>query len=171
MRMQPFPERILGLEVPGDCFGISQRGLLARAVAIRGLEIQELEVIVLDHPSPGRLDRALVPAVLALDRFGDVDAAELFDAVIEHSVVEHVAPRLGEGPEDGRHVGSDRLTLRARSALASTPLQLFQDLGIFNRSWTQIADPLLGHKPPPLAPRFTSPVTSRSGALVQQRTT
>src|SRR5262244_620725 len=133
------------------------------------MEIQQLAVVFLDHPGPGRLDRSLIAAILALDRLGHVDAAKLFDAVIKHPAVEHIAPGVRKRPEDGRHVGADGLTFRARSALASTPLELLPHPGILNRFGIQVADPLLGHDSPPLAPTTRAP--GRTLGIRRPRTT
>src|SRR5262249_48795720 len=145
MLMEPIPHLVVGLEVPGDRLGIRKRRLLARAIALRALEIQQVQVILLDQASFGRFDRPLIAAVLAPDGFGDVHPAELFDAVVEDAAVEDIAPSIGEGPEDGRHVGADGLALRTRGALPTTALKLVPHLLVANRSRFHVADALFGH--------------------------
>src|SRR5690349_3449673 len=82
MAMQPCPERLVGIEMPGDRLGVGERGLLALVVAPRLLEVEEIHDVVLHHPGARRLDRALVAAIVALHRARDIRAAELLDRVV-----------------------------------------------------------------------------------------
>src|SRR5690242_12970437 len=82
MPVHPFPERVVRIEVPGDRFRVGKRRLLALGIPRRLLEIEEILDVVLDHAGARRLYRALVAAVVALDRAGDVQPAQLLDRVI-----------------------------------------------------------------------------------------
>src|SRR5262249_6673657 len=44
--------------------------------------------------------------------------------VVGDAVLEHVAPRIGEGPEHGGHVGADGLAFRTRRAFAGAAGEL-----------------------------------------------
>jgi hypothetical protein len=44
--------------------------------------------------------------------------------MIRNSVLEHVAPAVGERPEHGRDMGAHRLTFRPRRAFAAAALEL-----------------------------------------------
>src|SRR5262249_51943440 len=139
------PERVVDRRVPGDRLGVGKRRLLALVVARRFLELEQVPDLVLDQGAAGRrLDRALVAAVLALDRARHVEAAQLLDRVVEHAVPEDVAPGIGEEPEARRDVGADRRALRPRRALALAALHLLAHLGVhlFQRN---VADSLLRH--------------------------
>src|SRR5262245_2754499 len=54
--------------------------------------------------------------------------------------MEHVAPRIGEGPEGCRYVCADRLALGARGALAAATVELLQHRFVFDRRGVDIAD-------------------------------
>src|SRR5882724_1867241 len=139
------PESVTGRGVPSDRLRVCERGLLALVVTRRFLEIEQVSDLVLDHCAARcRLDRTLVAAVLAFDRARYVQAAQLLDGVIEHPVLEYVAPRIREEPEAGRNVGADRRALGARRALALAALHLLAHLGVhlFDRN---VADSLLWH--------------------------
>src|SRR6202158_5729820 len=122
--VQPLPQRMNGLEAPDDRLGICQSRSFPRTVPLRRLEIHQIQIVFFDQPGPSRLHRALISAVLALDRLGDIDAAKLLDAVIEDPVAERIAPGIGEGPEDGGHVGADGLALWRRRTRAAGALGL-----------------------------------------------
>ena len=47
--VQPRPELVVDRQVPGDRLGVGQRGLLLLAVLRRGLEIDQVLGLVLDH--------------------------------------------------------------------------------------------------------------------------
>jgi hypothetical protein len=84
------PERVVGVEVPGDRLRVGQRGLLALVELVGALEVQELVVLALDQTERRPLDRALVAAVLALDAARVVDAAELLEVLVLENVCYHV---------------------------------------------------------------------------------
>src|SRR5262249_43293526 len=86
--MVPHPraELVRRRQAPGDRLGVGKRRLLPVAVARRRLEVQQLVVLALGQAAGRRRDRALVAAVFALDRTGDVDPAQFLDLVITHAV-------------------------------------------------------------------------------------
>ena len=94
--VQAVPQFVCRRQVPGDRFGIGQRGLLPLVVARRALEVDQVGIVVFLETGFRRLDRTLVAAELAQHRTRDVDAAELFDLVVGDAVLEHVAPGVGE---------------------------------------------------------------------------
>jgi hypothetical protein len=95
MRVQPRPELVIGdARVPDDGARVGERGLLAFGEPIRVLEVQELLVLFLSDGWLSRPDRSLDASILTFDRFGHVDAAQLFDRVITHAVAEGQLPRL-----------------------------------------------------------------------------
>src|SRR5687768_5437679 len=146
MSIQPLPERIVGIEMPGDGFGICESGLLPFVIATRFLEIQEIVVLCLHETRLGSLERTLVAAVLAIDRSRHIHPAELLDVVITHTVLENVAPRMGERPEASRHMGPNRGTLRTRRSLAAAPIEFFEHGRIRNRGRVNVTDALLSHR-------------------------
>src|SRR5882757_3572929 len=109
MPVEPVPEGIIGVQVPGDCLGIRKRRLLALVVVAGLLEVQQvLDVIFHDGTARSRLDRALIAAVFALNGARYVEPAQLLYGVITHAVLEDVAPRVGEGPEAFGYMRSHR---------------------------------------------------------------
>src|SRR5438552_6385546 len=142
MPLQTFPERIVGIEMPGDRLGIRERCFLA-VVAARGFfEIEQVLDVLFHDPRARSLDRALVAAIVTLHRARHVQSAELLDGVVAHTLVEQVAPGVRKGPESRRHVGAHRRALRPRRALALAALHFLLHLRIhlFQR---EIADALL----------------------------
>ena len=85
---------VRNLGVPDDRAGIRQGNFLAFAETGRFFELQEIVILLFRESLPSSLDGALDPSVLAVDRFGDVDAAELLDAVIAYTVPEREVPGL-----------------------------------------------------------------------------
>src|SRR5262245_43239448 len=142
MAMQPLPERVVAVEVPGDRLGVSERGLLALAVARRLLEVEQVHHVILDYAGAGGLDRALVAAVIALHRARHVQAAQLLDGVVAHAAVEEIAPGVRECPERRRHMRAHCRALRARSALAPAAVHLLAHL-VIHLLQREIADALL----------------------------
>src|SRR3712207_5070106 len=112
--VHPVPELVVRVEMPGDRLRVGERRLLALVVGGRRLEVEQLVVLAFDEPERAALLRALVAAVLALDRARDVDAAQLLDAMVEDAVAEDVVPAVGEEPEARRDVRADGRALRAR---------------------------------------------------------
>src|SRR5712691_8900139 len=143
--VQPRPEGVVGRQVPGDRLRIGERRLLPLVVAGRRLEIDEVAVVVLDQPGARRLHRALVAAILALDRARHVDAAQLLDIVVGDAFLEHGAPAVGERPEHRRHMGAHRLALRPRRALAPAAVKLGQHGRIRDGRRIDVADARLAH--------------------------
>src|SRR6185437_375816 len=142
MRPHPVPELIRRRQVPGDRLGIGERGLLPVGVARRGLEVQQLVVLALGEACGCGRGRALVTAVLTLDRAGDVDPAQLLDLVVAHALTEDDVPRPREEPEAGGDVGPDRGAFRPRCALARAPLHLGPHL-VVHLVQGHVADALL----------------------------
>src|SRR4029077_16113 len=89
MLVQPCPDLVGRGQVPGDHLRIGQRCLLLVVVACRGLEIDQLHVVVLDRTGFRRLDRALVAAEFAQHRARNIDAAQLLDGMIRDAVPEY----------------------------------------------------------------------------------
>src|SRR5258707_12473410 len=113
MPVEPVPERIIGVQVPGDCLGICKRRLLALVVVAGLLEVQQvLDVIFHDGAASGSLDRALIAAVFTLNGARYVEPAQLLDGVIAHAVLEDVAPGVGKGPEAFGNVRTNRGAFR-----------------------------------------------------------
>jgi hypothetical protein len=137
--------RVVDRQIPGDGLGVGERRLLPVVVMRRILEVDEIAVVVLDESLPGCLHRALVAAVLALDRARDIDAAQLLDRVVGNPVLEHVAPGARERPEHGRHVGADRLAFRPRRAFAPAAIELGQHRRVGDGGGINIADARLRH--------------------------
>ena len=116
--VQPLPERVVGdSSVPDDGARVGERRFLAFGETIRVLEVQELFVLLFGDGLLSRPDRSLYASILAFDGFGHVDAAKLLEGVIADAVAEGELPRLREGADDGRHVGSDGLAFRAWRAV------------------------------------------------------
>lgn len=134
--MELLPESVVGqARIPQNGAGVTKRGLLTVAIALGVLELQELVVIGFGEPVLPSLDRSLDTSVLAGDRLRDVDPAQLLDLMIENPIEERRAPRLSEGVQDRRNVGSDGLTFRSRRAVRPTVLD---DLAIFRIQRIQI---------------------------------
>src|SRR5699024_10629104 len=98
--------------------------LLALVEPVRGLEVEQLVVLALDQPLRAALHRALVAAVLALDRARHVDAAELLERVLDDAVAEQRVPGVREEPERRGHVRAHGRALRPWRALARAALHL-----------------------------------------------
>src|SRR5580693_4074197 len=73
--VKPLPQRIVGVQVPGDRLRVGQRRLLAFAQPGRALEVEQVVVLPLAQALGPGLLRALVPAVLAFHRARHVHAA------------------------------------------------------------------------------------------------
>src|SRR5882762_10127682 len=145
MPVQPFPERIIGVQVPGDCLGIRKRRLLPLVVIAELLEVQQLlDVVLHDGAASGRFDRALIAAVFALNGARYVEPAQLLDGVITHAVLEDVAPGVGKRPEAFGHMRAHRGALRPGRAFALATFHLHAHLRVhlFQRN---VADSLLRH--------------------------
>ena len=116
--MELRPESLIGeIGIPENGAGVAKRGLLPFGVAVGVLELQEVVIVGFGEPVLSSLDRSLDASILTGDRLRDIDPAQLLDLVVEHSIEKCGAPRLGEGVQDRRNVGSNRLTLRSRSAV------------------------------------------------------
>src|SRR5215470_2810605 len=161
MRPQPRPEGIIGRQVPGDRLGVGERRLLLGVVMRRTLEIDQVAVVVLDDALRGRFDRALIAAELAADRARHVDAAELLDGVVGHAVLEHLAPRIGKGPEYGGHVGPHGLALRPGGAFTGTTFKFGPHRRVGDGGRINVADARLTHGHRLLALSAAVPADSR----------
>src|SRR5271166_7092480 len=146
MLVQTCPERIVDGLIPGDRLGVGKCRLLSLIIAARALEIDQVAVVLLDEALSRGLDGALVAAKLTQHRARDVDAAKLFDAVIGHPVLEYVAPAVGEGPEHGRYMGANCLTLRPRRAFAGATVELGKHRLVVDACGVDVAYAWLGHR-------------------------
>src|SRR5262249_14321891 len=92
----------------------------------------------------GRLHRALVAAIFAGDRAGNVEAAQFLDRVIEDAIAENVVPGVGEKPETGGDMRTDGRAFPPRRTFALTAPPFPPPLWVpfFQRD---VANPLLGH--------------------------
>lgn len=79
--------------------------------------MEEINVLCLIEPLLPSLGRSLDASVLTIDGLRDVDAAQLFDPVVEDAVPKDQIPGLGEGPDGARMVGPDGLALGPRRAM------------------------------------------------------
>src|SRR5438034_1782796 len=124
---------------------IRKRSLLALVVIAGLLEVQQvLDVIFHDGAARGRLDRALIAAVFALNGARYVEPAQLLDGVITHAVLEDVAPGIGKGPEALAHVRAHRRALGPRRALPLAALHFSAHLRVHFLE-RNVADSLLCH--------------------------
>src|SRR5437879_5414001 len=131
MPVEPFPERIIGVQVPGDRLGIRKRRLLPLVVIAGLLEVQQvLDVVLHDGAASGCFDRALIAAVFALDGARYVEPAQLLGGVITHAVLEDVAPGVGKGPEAFGHMRANRGALRPGRAFALAALHFLAHLRV-----------------------------------------
>src|SRR5207244_1914932 len=107
------PDTIVGaFGIPYEHARVKERGLLARGETVGALEIQEIPVITFREPLLSTLERPLRPSVIALDGLGYVDAAELFERVLEDARPKDTVPGSGECVRDGRDMRANRLRLR-----------------------------------------------------------
>ena len=87
--VQLIPQRVVrDAGVPNDGAGIGQGRPLARCEAVGFVEVEEFIVLGFGEPLPSSLDGPLDPSVFAVDRFGNVDPAELFERVVQNAVAE-----------------------------------------------------------------------------------
>src|SRR6266853_6962178 len=145
MPVEPIPERIIGVQVPGDYLGVGKRRLLALVVIAGLLEVQQvLDVILHDGTASGRLDRALIAAVFTLNGARYVEPAQLLDGVVTHAVLEDIAPGVGKGPEAFGHMRAHRGALRPGRALSLAALHLLAHFRV-HLLQRNVADSLLCH--------------------------
>ena len=138
------PQGIVGdVGIPDDRARIRKRDFLAFAEAGGFFELQQIVVLLFGESFPSSLDGALDPSVLAVDRLRNVDAAELLDAVIADAMAEGKVPRLRERADDARHVGTNRLALRARCAFPAGKLEVTGDLRIADAGGVDVRN--MGH--------------------------
>src|SRR5882762_8423543 len=145
MLVHALPERVVRIQVPSDRLGIRKGRLLALVVTAGLLEVQQvLDVILHDSTARGRLDRALIAAVFALNGARYVEPAQLLDGVITHAVLEDVAPGVGKGPEAFGHMRAYRGALRPGRAFSLAAFHFLAHLRVhlFQRN---VADSLLRH--------------------------
>src|SRR5262245_46963500 len=94
--VQPRPELVVDRQIPGDRLGIGERGLLLFAILRGSLEIDQVAIVVLDDPLARGFNGALIAAIFAFDRAGDINTAEFLDGMVGDAVLENVAPAIGE---------------------------------------------------------------------------
>jgi hypothetical protein len=145
VRVQALPERVIGVQVPGNRLRVGKRRLLPVVVEQRTLEIQQVLDMILDQGADLHcLHRPLVAAVLALHRAGYVQSAKLFDRVVADAIAVEVPPRVCEEPEGGWYMRTDSRTLGARRSLPLATLHLDPhiDVHLLDR---HVADALSAH--------------------------
>ena len=77
--MQFCPQRVIGdVGIPGDSAGVSQRDFFPLGELVRVGEVEQLVILLFGEALPSSLDGALHASIFALDRFRNVDPAELF---------------------------------------------------------------------------------------------
>jgi len=146
MFMEPLPKAVVGIKMPGDRFGIGKRGFLSFVVLRRFFEIEQIIILRFFQTCLGRFLRALVAAILTIDRARHVDATQLFDGMIADAVFENIAPRICERPESSGHVGANRGSLGPWRAFAAAAIELFDHGRIGQSGWIDIADTLSRHR-------------------------
>ena len=124
MRVQSGPQLVAGLQPPGDGLGQTQSGFLARRETLGFVKLQQGQHIVFDHAQSLRLHRALVAAVIAIDRLRHIQPANLLDGVVANALHKGVVPGVGKRPEHRRYMGADGVTLRAGRSIAGGTLKL-----------------------------------------------
>src|SRR5688572_10357308 len=90
--VEALPQGVVRRAGPDDRLGVRERRLLAVAVGLGRLEVEELVVLSLDEAGRAALLRALVAAVLALDAARHVHPAQLLQGVIHDALAEEVLP-------------------------------------------------------------------------------
>lgn len=87
MLAQLRPQRVVGnIRVPDNSARISQRRLLPFGKFVGTLKIKKLVVLGFGESLPPTLDGSLNASILAVDRFGNIDAAHLLDLVLQDTV-------------------------------------------------------------------------------------
>ena len=94
--VEPLPKRVISINVPGDRLGVRKRRFLPFILTRRLLKIEQVVILRLFEAGLGGFERALVAAVLAVNRSRNIDPAEFFDAMIADAVLEYVVPGIGE---------------------------------------------------------------------------
>src|SRR4030095_7862967 len=129
--MQFGPERVIGdVGIPGDSAGVSQRDFFPLGELVRVGEVEQFVILLFGETLPSSLDGALHASIFALDRFRDVDPAELFESVVDDTVAKSELPSLREGADDVGHMGAYRLAFRTRRALAAGAFEIAFDFRI-----------------------------------------
>jgi hypothetical protein len=126
--------------IPDDGARIGERDLLPLGELRRRREFEELVVLIFAEAFPSSLDGSLYASVLALDRLGYIDPAQLLDPVVAHAVPERHVPGLRERPDDGRVMRADCLALGPGRSLAARLIQIAKDLGIGYRCRVYVRD-------------------------------
>lgn len=87
MLAQPRPQRVVrDIGVPDDRACVSKRCLLLFAKFVGTLKIKKLVILGFGESLPPTLDGSLNASILAVDRFGNIDAAHLLDLVLQDTV-------------------------------------------------------------------------------------
>jgi hypothetical protein len=87
MPVQLFPQRVVrDIGVPDDCAGVGKRRLLSLAKFVGTFKVKELVVFGFGESLPSTLDGPLDPSVLAVNRFGNIDAAHLLNFMLQDTV-------------------------------------------------------------------------------------
>jgi hypothetical protein len=87
MPVQLFPQRVVrDIGVPDDRAGVSKRRLLSLGKFVGSLKVKELVILGFGESLPSTLDGSLDPSILAVDRFGNIDATHLLDLMLQDAV-------------------------------------------------------------------------------------
>ena len=142
VQSKALPERVVrALRVPDERARVEQRRLLALVVAIGALELEQFVVVDLGKSLLSTRERPLRASVVTVDRLRDVDATEFLQRMLDQPGAEGALPVRREGAQHGGHVGSDRLALRARRAVARGVLEVPAELGVLELLDRVVADP------------------------------
>ena len=138
---QAGPDGLVGaLGIPDEHARVEQCRLLALSEAVGALEIEEVFVVPLGQPLLSAPERPLRPSVVAVDRLRDVDAAELFERMLDEPVPEDGVPGARERLRDGGNMRADRLCLGPRRPEAASLLEVLDQLGVGQGTGVDVAD-------------------------------
>src|SRR5204863_8194350 len=101
---------------------------------------EKVAVVVLHEALLPRTEGALRASVLALDRLRHVDAAQLLERMLDEAVPEDAVPRVRERLRDGGYVGTDRLRLGPRRAVAPREVEVVAQLVVGHVLGSHVAD-------------------------------
>ena len=107
-----------------------QGGFLSFVEGVRGLKLEQLEVLLFCKAFLSGPDRSLIASVAAIYGLGDVHAAHLLDRVVAHAVSKDGIPSLGEGAQHRRYVRPDRLALGPRGPVNAGVLEIAGELRV-----------------------------------------
>ncbi len=133
MPVQFFPQRVIrDIGVPDNGARVRERHLLSLGKLVRAFKVEKVVILGFGESLPSTLDGPLDSSILAVDRFGDVDAADFLDAMFEDAVSKCEVPRLRESPDDVGVVCPDRLAFGAGRAFPARPFEVSANFRIVN---------------------------------------